>query len=359
MVSAALAAQLFVTPVLWWSVGSAPLLSVPANLVAMPLAGAAQMVGLTSALVAQVSVSAGAAVARLATLPTAGLITTAQIFAHSPAIAAPAVLPDALRRVLPGRLPDQVTGLTLTALDVGQGDALLIEAPGPARAIRMLVDAGPDPDQAAAMLQRLRVEALDLVVLTHADLDHSGGLAQVLRTIPVGALVVGPHPPWPEGGAAWAALQQARRSGVAVMRVHAGDRLALGNAIVHVLSPPADGFPDAAANAHSLVMMVSDGSARVLLTGDAEQVAQDWLLARPHLLRAPVLKLPHHGGRTNAEGFVEAVGACIVVISVAADNSYGHPHPQVLSPLRHVAVLRTDRQGTIRLLIPSGRNCVQ
>ena len=355
LLAAALSAQAAVTPVLLWRMGEAPLLAVPANVIAVPLASAAQAAGLAAGVTAQVFPEAGARVSRLAAPPLRALHATAAAFAHGPMLRVRPRLPARLHRLLPGALPDQVDALTVTALDVGQGDAVLIEAPGATRAVRMLVDAGPDPDRAADLLRRLGVERLDIAVLSHGDLDHSGGMARVLAETRPGTLVIGPHPPLAPGGPGDLALRQAVVAGARVLRVHAGQRFGLGCATVEVLGPPREGFPGAPANEHSLLLRVRGPGGRVLLTGDSEVLAQEWAMRRPHLLRAEVLKVPHHGGDTNAEGFLEAVGARTAIVSVGAENTYGHPHPDVLAALDGVSVLRTDQDGTIRHTLTPGQ----
>jgi competence protein ComEC len=97
------------------------------------------------------------------------------------------------------------------------------------------------------------------------------------------------------------------------------------------------------------VLRVGDGEHSLLLTGDAEEAAQRRLLQRPDLLRVDVLKVPHHGGNTNAPGFIDAVGATTAVVGVGRDNDYGHPHPDVLDDLEGMRVLRTDVGGTVRV----------
>lgn len=351
LLAATAAAQLAVTPLLLWRLGEAPLWAVPANAAAIPLATAAQAAGALAGAVAQSSVGAGAVLARLAAPPAHALEAVAALFAGGPVLRTPS-LPAPVLRLLPGALPAQVRALTLHALDVGQGDALLVEAPGPGRASRMLVDAGPDPAQAADRLRRLGVGTLDLAVMTHGDVDHSGGMAAVLERVGAAALVVGPHPSLVAGSAAQRALDVARRRGVPVLRVHAGQWLHLGSAVIEVLSPPREGFAGAPTNEHGLVLRVHGPGGRILLTADSEVLAQEWLLRHPARLRAEVLKVPHHGGNTNTDGFLEAVRPAVAVISVGADNSYGHPHPDVLAALRGAVIRRTDLEGRVRVELP-------
>jgi competence protein ComEC len=136
---------------------------------------------------------------------------------------------------------------------------------------------------------------------------------------------------------------------VPTVQVAAGQSFRLGAAEVQVLSPPADGSLGAEANDNSLVLRVVSDGAALLLTGDAEAAAQQRLLARPDLLAADVLKVPHHGGATNAEGFLAAVGASDAVVSVGAGNDYGHPTPETLDALRGLRVHRTDLDGTVTI----------
>ena len=374
LLATTLAAQLGVAPLLVALEGSVPLASVPANLVAVPAAAVASTVGVVAALVAQASVTAGGVVAAVAGPPLAVVLWAGERFASLPRLAPPDLLLSVpvliALAVLAGRRAPRLAvagvvavvavaalpavrpagapgGLTLTALDVGQGDALLVEAPP---AARMLVDGGPEPGLALRHLRARGVRSLDAVALSHPHADHSGGLPAVLSGMPVGALLVGPDPPGRLADPAPSALQTyrvAEAEGVPVVPVAAGQRFTLGAALVEVLSPPADGSLGEEPNDNSLVLRVSGVGGSLLLTGDAEVAAQTRLLARPDRLRADLLKVPHHGGATNAEGFFEAVGAEVAVISAAEGNDYGHPTRAVLEALRGVEVHRTDTEGTV------------
>jgi competence protein ComEC len=197
----------------------------------------------------------------------------------------------ALPKLRPSGVP---AALTMTALDVGQGDALLVEAPPD---VRMLVDGGPEPDSALRHLRARGIRRLDAIALSHPHADHSTGLPAVLAAMPVGALIVGPDPPEQLDDPAPSALAtyraaEARR--VPILAVAAGQRFTLGEAAVEVLSPPADGSLGNEPNDASLVLRISGSGGSLLLTGDAEVAAQTLLLARPDRLRATVLKVPHH-----------------------------------------------------------------
>lgn len=368
--------------------GAAPLLlsldsglsaaSVPANVLAVPLAGAAQLVGILAVPVGLLWSSAGSAIAVLAGPPLSALLAVAEWAAGGPTLsvgllaspvalmAAGAVVAlTAGRRARPLaagfatlgmvlfavglRPPAGIAELTITMIDVGQGDAVLVEAPAEdGRTARLLVDAGPEPAPLLEALRARRVAALDAVVLTHPHQDHAGGLAEVLERIPVGALLTGPSRP---EGLAHQVEAAAARQGVHVRRVGAGDTLTLGRSVAHVLWPPPQGAADPDPNESSVVLHIESEHGSALLTGDAEEDSQRRLLARPEQLRADVLKVPHHGGDTNADGFLAAVGASDALIGVGQDNPYGHPARAVLSELAGMRVHRTDRDGTVTLAV--------
>ena len=249
-----------------------------------------------------------------------------------------------------------VETLTLSVLDVGQGDAILVEVPGgPGQPVaRMLVDGGPENTAAARALRARRIRYLDAVVVSHPHADHTDGLPAVLARIRTGALLVGPTPAGQlhdPAASATATEVVATQHGVPVHPVSAGQRFQLGAALVEVLSPPADGSLGDEPNDNSVVLRVLTDDGSVLLTGDIEEAAQARLLQRPDLLRADILKVPHHGGATNAPGFLDAVGAHTAVIGVGKDNDYGHPASEVLAELEGVRVLRTDVGGTVSVTV--------
>lgn len=379
LVGATVGAQLGVAPVLLTMEGGLPAGALPANLVAVPAAAVASAVGVCTAVVAQVSTAAAGWGAGLAWPALSVILWAGEVFAGvgsitpgslaSPAVGLVAVAVVARRRlprlatgfvvvavvvVVAGPLggPPTVTALTLTALDVGQGDALLVEVPGAGgtAAARMLVDGGPDEVQAVRSLRARGIDHLDVVVVSHPHADHANGLPAVVAGVRTGAVMAGPQPPLElEDPAASAVAVEAvaAQRGIPVLRAGAGQQFRLGEATVQILGPPADGSVGAEPNDNSLVFRIDLGDQSLLLTGDAEVAAQTWLLRRPDLLRADVLKVPHHGGNTNAEGFIDAVGAHAAVIGVGADNDYGHPHPDVLADLGAIRVVRTDVHGTV------------
>lgn len=384
LLAATIGAQLAVAPVLLVVEGAVPLASVPANLVAVPAAAVASALGVIMALAAQVAAPLGSVVARaarpalevvlwggrtfvdgpqltsamllspVAALLGATLLTRRRAPKLSLAAAAMALIIGLWPSVRPAQ---EVSALTLTALDVGQGDALLVESPGAAGTARLLVDGGPDLRRAVRRLRRRGVRRLDAVVVSHPHADHTDGLLAVLSQLRVGALVVGPDPPQAlddPAPSASALLAVARSRGIPVLRVAAGQSFPLGSARADVLSPPADGSLGAEPNENSLVLRVIGDHGALLLTGDAEALAQDRLLRDPGQVAAQVLKVPHHGGNTNAQGFLQAVGARVAVIGVGSDNDYGHPRQEVLEDLGGAAVLRTDLHGDVSVVLERG-----
>nr|WP_308198910.1 DNA internalization-related competence protein ComEC/Rec2 [Saccharothrix sp. S26] len=243
-----------------------------------------------------------------------------------------------------------VSGWSVVACDVGQGDAVVLATAERDRAV--LVDTGPDPVPVLSCLRRLGVRRIPLVVLSHLHADHVGGLAAVMAERGVGAVAVGPsrRPEW-----AWEEVaQRARAAGVRVVELAAGQRLSWPGLHLDVLGPRVDpvGETNTAVNDASLVLRASTPAGRVLLTGDIELAGQADLLGGHVDLRADVLKVPHHGSRYTSPAFLAAVRPRVALVSVGAGNRYGHPSGVLVDALtsRGALVLRTDRDGDAAVL---------
>jgi competence protein ComEC len=248
-------------------------------------------------------------------------------------------------------------GWVLVACDVGQGDALVLNAaPGAA----VVVDAGPDPVPVDRCLDRLGVRSIPLLVLTHFHADHVDGLAGVLDGRKVGAIETTRllDPP----GGVEEVDRLAGRLGLTPTPAPYGKVLTVGAVTLEALWPPPDspvvGPGDGStANEASVVLLVQVSGIRLLLTGDVEPVGQEALAAAYPGLRVDVLKVPHHGSRYQDEGWLLSLHPHVAVVSVGADNDYGHPAASTLTPLEAagIQVLRTDEDGSIAVAVHDGR----
>lgn len=236
-------------------------------------------------------------------------------------------------------------------LDVGQGDAILVQSPD---GRQVLVDGGPDPQvlqRALGQVLPFWDRTLDLVVLTHPDGDHAGGLVGLLERYRVGQVLVASLPADEPAARRWHA--QVEAAGLPLVMAQRGMVLDLGGALAEVLHPPADASAFLPGdNNGSLVLRVRFGGAAVLLTGDLEREGEESLLRSGQPLQSAVLKVAHHGSaRGTTDPFLEAVGPELAIVSVGTGNRFGHPAAAVLERLaeRGVAVLRTDLQGTVEV----------
>jgi competence protein ComEC len=245
----------------------------------------------------------------------------------------------------------------VVVLDVGQGDAILLEGD---RGGRILVDGGPDGDLLLRALDRY-VPAwdrrLDAIVLTHPHDDHVGGLTAVADKYRVGRAFDSGWPSTTPLYRAW--LDALSAQGVQPERLRTGDEIRLDDATLRVLWPddgtvrPSNLDPTATdnrkTNDSSIVLLGEYEDRRFLLTGDAEDDVDPVLLARG-LPTVDMLKVPHHGSATaSSNPLLAALSPAVAVVSVGAANPYGHPAPATIGRLRAHAriVLRTDQVGSV------------
>ncbi|MEO8032842.1 MAG: DNA internalization-related competence protein ComEC/Rec2 [Acidobacteriota bacterium] len=228
----------------------------------------------------------------------------------------------------------------LVALDVGQGDALLLRS----GAHNLLVDGGPD-DSILPLLVDRGVRRLDVVLLSHAHPDHCGGLVDVVERMTVGSLWLSPRRF--SGDCATRLLEAARLRGTPIHLVRPRDSQTVGAIRFDTLM--AERVPrHSPENNSSIVMRVQIERTRLVLTGDIEREAELDLL--PDMRHADVVKIAHHGSHTSsAPWFLAALSPRLALISCGNHNLFGHPHPEVVAGLRQRRILlkRTDRMGTV------------
>jgi competence protein ComEC len=377
-------AQLAVGPLIALQFHQASLVALPANLAAMPAVGPATVLGFVAAALGAVWHPLGEIAATVARPFLAWMGWIASLFARIPnaSVGTPAgpaallvvvasivaaVAAHRARRIRPfvgvafsilalvavntwsrALAPAPAGGLRITALDVGQGDATLVQAPGGAT---MLVDGGPDERLLLELLRERRVGRIDLLVLTHAHADHVDGLAAVVTRYPIGRTLDPGEPSNLPSHAKYLKTLAQRRIPRDLAR--AGLRYELGPVSIEILAPREILHgTDSDANNNSVVMRLSYGVSTVLMSGEVQEEGQDLLLAAASAsLKATVFKVPHHGSPRALRDFYAATSARVALISVGAGNDYGHPAIGILHWCAELGmrVLRTDRSGDVTI----------
>ncbi|NNC10790.1 ComEC/Rec2 family competence protein [Planctomonas sp. JC2975] len=379
-----IAAQVACQPVLLLLNPTVPLYGVLANLAAEPAAPIATVLGLSACLLLPLWPAAGAVLAHVAWIPSAWIAAVARVSAALPGsglgwidgavgfvlmvlltvaivmlvisptrrfavmaragalVAVAAIAACSLAGVAGSRVAEALSRPShwnIAACDIGQGDAVLLQS-GSAHA---LVDTGPDPDRLTACLDELGIHRIDLLVLTHYDMDHVGGTAAVIGR--VGVAMVGP--PVDDRGERLDA--QLAAGGASVHVAQTGDAGRLGDADWRVLWPDTDRHGMTDGNERSVTMLFEGDGIRSLFLGDLDERAQDALLQTGRVPGVDVVKVSHHGSRDQSESLYQHLGASIGLISSGAGNDYGHPTATALGILRRVGtvVMRTDVQGIL------------
>ena len=244
--------------------------------------------------------------------------------------------------------------LTVTFLDVGQGDAIFIQTPS---GKQLLIDGGPDPEALQRELGRVMPfwdRSLDLIILTHPDADHLNGLVSVLERYEVALVAETGVESGSAQYASWQAL--AGRAKTETVIAFAGQELSTGDGVViSVLNPPEDvpaWTPDLRNNS-GVTLRVSYGEVSFLLPADIHRYTEEVLVASGTTLGATVLKAAHHGSATSSsQAFLNAVQPEVVVVSAGLDNKFGHPAPEVVERLTAAVgvgnVYVTAEHGSVR-----------
>jgi competence protein ComEC len=388
LLAATLAAQLAVAPLLLYHFGEVSLLAVLGNLLVLPLIPLIMALSMLSTLLgllhlpmADLPLRAAApaaswvlAVARTLSAASWSLLFMAPfpagwIAVYYPALAAACLGGGRWRRLgrtvlvvlicmallAGGTFPvissRRGTGMRVTFIDVGQGDAVLVQAPSGAA---VLVDGGEDERALAADLRSRGVRYLDVIVVSHPEEDHVGGLEGAMDVCGVGMLV---HPGTEGGEAAEELFVRAVEEGIAIETMRRGESLSLGELELQALAPLVDLPDDISANDGSLVMRVEGPGLSLLLTGDVEEAGEEALLRYPEELHGEILKVPHHGGFCEEnEAFFRVIDPDVAVVCVGENNSYGHPSKSTVDALERVgcSVYRTDLCGDIVVHVVDG-----
>jgi competence protein ComEC len=374
VIAVPLAAQLACQPVIIMLNASIPTYGIVANLLAEPAAPVATVVGLAACVALAVVPALGEFLCAVAWLPAAWIAAVARFFAGAPLaqLPWPAELPGVLLAVglstlvlLALRWRWARVGLALALVaylgaagglriaqqwgrpadwqiagcDVGQGDAFVVRSADEV----MLVDTGPDPVPLSACLSDLGIDRLDLVVLTHWDADHVGGLDAVIGR--ADRVLVGPA-----GGDAAQLTGELLAGGAVVEQATEGLAGQLGALDWEVLWPPSRLAGVEPGNDASLVLRIdcAAGCLSAAFLGDLGEDAQNRL---PLLGRVDVVKVAHHGSSDQSEQLYQELGAAVGLIGVGADNGYGHPTDALLEILARVGTLpeRTDERGLVLL----------
>lgn len=235
-------------------------------------------------------------------------------------------------------------------IDVGQGDATLIQQINQDNTYNMLIDAGNngDGEYLVEYLKDQGVETLDYIIGTHPHSDHIGGLDDVIKGFQVGAIIM------PKVIANTRTFEEVMEAvsdkGLSITSPVPGTSYPLGEAEFTILAPNSDDY--ASLNDYSIANRIVFGSNSFIFTGDAEALSEEEILNNFNKrdLASDVFKLAHHGSSTsNTEDFLEAINPSYGIISCGQDNSYGHPHREIMAQLkaRNILVFRTDLHGTI------------
>lgn len=384
-VAVPLAAQLMCTPIVAAISGQVSLVAVGANLVAAPAVGPTTVIGLVAGLLAVVSDVLGHLCGLVAGLPAWWIISVARYAAalDGASVDWPATplaissltllcgvciwrMAAVLRRryacllvilvvvsamVRPfGRMGWPPHDWLMVVCDVGQGDGLVLNAGGGSVVV---VDTGPEPAAMDRCLDDLDISEVALIVLTHFHADHVDGLSGVLEGRDVSEIEVSPLPLPAEQAAEVGDLAAAAAIPMSVAVT--GQQRRVGQLSWEVLGPwrsGGSGEEGDGANNASVVMLVTVSGHLILLTGDAEPEEEVDIIRSGADLAVDVLKVSHHGSANQDPDFVAATEAAVALISVGADNDYGHPSQETLAQLESLGadVRRTDLDGDIAVV---------
>lgn len=241
----------------------------------------------------------------------------------------------------------EYSGMSVTYLNVGQGDSELIQVNG----INMLIDAGTNAgaNDLVKDLKNRGIKTIDIAIATHPHEDHIGGMDEVLENFDVKSFYA---PKVAHTTKTYENMLKAvKNEGLKIQQIKEGTKIDLGkDTEVQVYSPVKSQYEEL--NNYSPVMKISYGQNSFMFTGDAESLVEKEILNENKDLKADVLKLGHHGSHSStSEEFLKAVNPSIAIVSCAKDNKYGHPHKETMSNLKKagITVYETFRDGDITI----------
>ncbi|MDQ5927978.1 MAG: competence protein ComEC [Patescibacteria group bacterium] len=243
-------------------------------------------------------------------------------------------------------MPDKK--LTVAFLDIGQGDSIFIQSP---TGRQVLIDGGIDRDVLAelALVMPFFDRSIDVVIATHPDKDHIGGLPYVFEQYDID-VVLDPGLEADTEGYDFYADMRAQEKDVVYHEARRGQVIDLGGgAYLRILYPDKD-MDGAETNSASIATQLIYGETEVMLTGDAPDETENYLVSIDSHLTSDILKAGHHGSKTStSQVFLDAVDPDYTIISAGKDNSYGHPHQEVVARLvaASTTILTTFEEGTI------------
>lgn len=363
-----------------------PLVSPFANVVTVPLFPLVCTMGFLEAVVALILPVAAPAIESVASLPISLLMLLVKTLAAVPLASIPVSIdtfvaivlslvvalflwiwwPRRIKQVIPlfALVISMLIGLvliptpkgdTITMLDVGQGDAILVQS----RGASLLIDTGNQDSQLLEQLGRNRVIHLDSVLISHADDDHCGSLDALRRAVSVDRVIVSAEMLDCTGDSAQSLVREAKMTAGSVVGVFVGDTFQVGAFTVRVVWP--EQFVDEGGNADSLcVVLEYDGDengvtdAVALMTGDAESEQLKAMIDEGAIGHVDILKVGHHGSRNGStREQMNALSPCVALISCGENNRYGHPAEEIIEQLDAVgaSVFRTDLMGEVSCTI--------
>lgn len=256
--------------------------------------------------------------------------------------------------------PAEARNLEFYFLDVGQGDSSLIKLPpagsGRAGGVKILIDGGPANGRLEKNLENILPmydRYIDLVVISHPQLDHFGGFLSMLKNYKVGAALMS-HAD--RDAVSWEELKRIMEERkIRRIILNTGDRIRYGDSLITILSPNA-GAAEKDINDLSLVTLIDSGGVKSIFAGDASSKLEK-RLANLYNVDVDILKVSHHGSKFSSDpAFLKEASPVVSVIEVGK-NSYGHPTKETLSRLANVSnnLYRTDKNGLLKIVVDGGQ----